>query len=224
MAAYTALGGSVTDTSLNTYYYATFSSSQVGTTSPGTGLNVGTSVSNGTVVRVSNGNWSKDGTTWSTLNTTFVNQNDTLYFRAATANLNSIKLTHSLTIGTTTHSFSTFTEGPNEYGIQTFNSDGILNFDTSSNIATFYEVVSGTLSSGTSTTDITLSTNEIPTTAVVIDLSAKAWLFADPSNQTVWGVLVNVSGTKKLRVSRTGSSGSTSYDFAIVGTELLQNY
>jgi hypothetical protein len=80
------------------------------------------------------------------------------------------------------------------------------------------------LTIGTVTQSFDLITNEIPTTATVIDLTATANLFADPEDDTIWGTLINVSGTKKLRLNRTSSVGSTPYKFAIVGTELLGNY
>jgi hypothetical protein len=220
---YTALAADTTGASKYTYYYATFSSSSAATTtSPGTGLALGTTIDTSATVTCNNCSFSKNaGSSWSTSG--FVSPNDTVYVRAISGDEYSFKKEVSLTIGTVTQSFDLITEG-NGYGIEAFDDDGYITFTTDNSIAAIYQVVSGTLSAGTTQQDITLSTNEIPTTATVIDLTATANLFADPEDDTIWGTLINVSGTKKLRLNRTSSVGSTPYKFAIVGTELLGNY
>ena len=104
---FTNLGGSRSDVLKSTYYYATFSTSQVGEPVPGIGFAIGTQVSTGTSISASNGQWSTDGTNWNTSGT--VTQNTTVYYRGLSSSSNSATLTHSLTIGDTTRSFQTTT-------------------------------------------------------------------------------------------------------------------
>lgn len=105
---FTALAGAVADADLNTQHYATFSGTAAGTTSPGTALALGTTIDNGTSISVSNGQWSTNGTTWNSGAST-VNENDSVYFRGLSSASNDTPITHSLTIGTVTRSFTTTT-------------------------------------------------------------------------------------------------------------------
>lgn len=106
---FTNLAGDVTGASTSTTYYATFSTTTAGTTSPGTGLSLGTTIDNGTSISVSNGQWSTNGTNWFSTSST-VNQNQTVYFRGTSSSTaTNTPTTHSLTIGTVTRSFQTTT-------------------------------------------------------------------------------------------------------------------
>ena len=107
---FTALAGAVADADLSTQHYATFSGTTAGTTSPGTALALGTTIDNGTSISVSNGQWSTNGTTWNSGAST-VNENDSVYFRGLSSASNGTPITHSLTIGTVTRSFTTTTFG-----------------------------------------------------------------------------------------------------------------
>ena len=108
---YTNLAGNVSNASLSTYHYATFSTAAAGTTSPGTGFNVGTTISNGTDISVSNGEYSLNaGSNWLTGNAT-INQTQVVYFRGQSSSSFNTAVTHSLTIGSETRSFTTTTVG-----------------------------------------------------------------------------------------------------------------
>jgi hypothetical protein len=128
---YTNLAGDKDNAATSTYYYATFTVNIPGTTSPGTGFALGTSITNGTSISVSNGQWSTNGSTWSS-STSTVNQNQTVYFRALSSSSSATAITHSLTIGTVTHSFYTSTPGggggigggSGTYGLQVYDDNG----------------------------------------------------------------------------------------------------
>ena len=108
---YTNLAGNVSNASLSTYHYATFSTTTAGTTSPGTGFNVGTTISNGTSISISNGEYSLNaGSNWLTGNAT-INQNQVVYFRGQSSSSFGTLTTHSLTLGSVTRSFTTTTVG-----------------------------------------------------------------------------------------------------------------
>jgi len=105
---FTALGGDKTNATPNTVFYATFSGSVVAPGLPenAPGLSLGSTIDNGTSISVSNGEWSINKTTWNTSAST-VNAGQVVYFRGTSASSGSV--THSLTIGTVTRSFSTNT-------------------------------------------------------------------------------------------------------------------
>ena len=102
------IGSDKTPAVRSTNYYATFSTTVVGTTEPGTGFAIGTQVSNGTAISVSNGQYRIGTGAWTSTAGT-VNQNQTVYFRGTSSSSFSTPITHSLTIGDTTRSFTTTT-------------------------------------------------------------------------------------------------------------------
>ena len=147
---FTALAGNVADADLSTQHYATFSGTTAGTTSPGTGLNVGTTIDNGTAISVSNGEYSLNaGSSWLSGAAT-INQNQVVYYRGQSSGTNGTPTTHSLTIGDTTRSFTTTTFGdsfPDNYTNLAGN-----NIDADFNTvyyATFSTTPPGTTSPGT---------------------------------------------------------------------------
>jgi hypothetical protein len=110
--SYSALAGSLNGQSTAKLVYATFSSASAGFVSPGTAFNVGTEVDNATSVSATNGEWSTNGTSWTASSGT-VDQNDNIYFRARTSSSEGVIKAHSLKIGGTGQSFTTFTSGFN---------------------------------------------------------------------------------------------------------------
>ena len=147
---FTALAGNVGDADLSTQHYATFSGTTAGTTSPGTGFNVGTTIDNGTAISVSNGEYSLNaGSNWLSGAAT-INQNQVVYYRGQSSGTNGTQTTHSLTIGDTTRSFTTTTFGdtfPDNYTNLAGN-----NIDADFNTvyyATFSTTPPGTTSPGT---------------------------------------------------------------------------
>lgn len=155
---YTNLGGNKTSAALNTIYYATFSTTTVGTTSPGTGLALGTTIDNGTAISTSNGQWSIDGSTWNTSSGT-VDANQTVYFRGTSSSSYNTLVTHSLTIGTVTKSFTTTTlagDGTPDQFTFTDVTDAALSTTQTSNLITIAGI---TISVAVSVTGGTYSKN-----------------------------------------------------------------
>lgn len=149
---YINLGGNKTSAALSTTYYATFNTTTVGTTSPGTGLALGTTIDNGTAISTANGQWSTNGTTWSSTAGT-VNENETVYFRGTSSSSNSTPVIHSLTIGTETKSFTTTTVAasadttPENYTNLAGNKTSAAR--NTSYYATFSTAIPGTTANGT---------------------------------------------------------------------------
>lgn len=133
---YTNLAGDRLTAALNTTYYATFSTTLPGTSSPGTGLNLGTTIDNGTSLSITNGEYRiNSGSFTSTPSSTTVNQNDVVYVRGTAASASGLSVQPALTIGTVGHSFLLKTgagagnnagtsTGTDTYGVACFGPDG----------------------------------------------------------------------------------------------------
>lgn len=94
------------------------------------------------------------------------------------------------------------------YGFQVWNASGELTVDPSSTTGKFMETVS--YNQTASTQDYTLSNQNVRTTDAVIMISSwSTW------TTTVSASIVDVSGTKKLRIVRASTTGST------VGTAVI---
>ena len=163
--SYTNLAGNVAAASLNTNYYATFSTTTAGTTSPGTGKTLN-DIDTAVTVSVSNGQYSTDGTNW-TPTSASVAVGATVYYRGTSSPTPGTQLTHSLTIGTVTRSFTTTTIAadttPEGY---TALAGNVSTANTSTYYyATFSATVAGLTSPGTGKTlnDINTSITATPT-------------------------------------------------------------
>ena len=168
---YTNLAADKTGAALSTYYYATFANTTPGTSSPGTGFNVGTTVDNGTAISVASGQYRiNSGSFTSTAGT--VQQNDVVYYRRLSSGSNSTLVQGSLTIGDTTRTFDITTVGATTYAISApasinEGSSGTVNVTTTNfgsgtlywdvDLASDYATSSGTVSISSNAGSFTLT-------------------------------------------------------------------
>ena len=152
---FTNLAGDRLDAVLNTTYYATFSTALPGTSSPGTGFNVGTTIDDGTSLSISNGEYRINSGSFTSTSPTTVDQNDVVYVRGTAASASGQSVQPALTIGTVGHSFLLKTgtgagnnagtsTGTDAYGIACFGPDGSTVVWGSNNRQTNLEVLDET--------------------------------------------------------------------------------
>lgn len=182
-SGYTALAGAVVNAPVSTYYYATFSGTAAGTTTPGTaytvaGVDSGQSIS----VSVSGGEWRKNAGTFGAAGGSVV-LGDLVYFRALSASTTATQTAPSLTIGGVQNSFTINTIDGATPSFPYLAGDVTSAAINTYYYATFSTTAAGTTSPGTGYTlnDITVNITVTATNGEFRTTSNATWRTSDAS-------------------------------------------
>jgi hypothetical protein len=141
-----------------------------------------TGINTAATVTVSGGNYSKNGGAYTSASTT-ANVNDTFSVRHTSSSSYATNKSTTLTIGGVSDVFTTTTESQTTnatYGVQVYNSSGNVAFNTASNIATFYDGGSFTITNGSSTSpsiSVTGLTNSSLFTILIVENNSGSFGF-----------------------------------------------
>lgn len=171
---YSALAGNITGVLPGTLYYATFTTGAPGTTSPGTGYTIA-GIDTPVTVSVSNGKWKRGAGSFVTTAASNVVNGEVIYFEAQAASTTATETTHSLTIGSVTQSFTTYTiDGATPTFPYLAGDVASAALDTFY-FATFSQTAAGTTSPGTG---FSLSANQVTQTITVTSVNGEFALAA----------------------------------------------
>jgi len=211
---YTNLGGNVTNAAIDSFYYATFSTSVPGTTANGTGLSL-SGVINVTInVQATSGEFrTAADSTWRTSGT--ATSSDTIYFRARTSSVGGTTRTHSLSLGSNNHSFSTTTSGSSVgatgYGFRVFNSSGQTIVDSDVDRQTT-AIVTGTVSitgNGGTSGSITCPGMNLYNQEIIDVMYLE---YPDPTPTNPFGGVFTTRENGSFKIKLTSGSSGVSYN------------